>query len=84
MKSNILWCWSRGWATLDHWKKILQDSGVWHWNQNQTLHTFASRLLMDGEPELLAAILLGHTTAEMVRRALWEVHQAAERHRAAR
>ncbi|AXT46415.1 tyrosine-type recombinase/integrase [Chromobacterium rhizoryzae] len=60
--------WSGERATLDHWTKTLRSSGVRYRNQYQTRHTFASRLLMDGEPELLVANLLGHTTVEMVRR----------------
>ena len=52
----------------DKWCTILRRAGVRYRNPYQTRHTFASRLLMAGEPELLVAKLLGHTTVEMVRR----------------
>ncbi len=52
----------------DHWTTILRRAGIRYRNPYQTRHTFASRLLMAGEPELLVAKLLGHTTVEMVRR----------------
>lgn len=50
------------------WTKILRDAKVRYRNPYQTRHTFASTLLMNGEPELLVARLLGHATVEMVRR----------------
>lgn len=50
------------------WRIILRLAKVRYRNPYQTRHTFASTLLMDGEPELLVAQLLGHTTVEMVRR----------------
>lgn len=50
------------------WTIILRKAGVRYRNPYQTRHTFASTLLMNGEPELLVARLLGHTTVEMVRR----------------
>lgn len=52
----------------DHWTTILRRAGIRYRNPYQTRHTFASRLLMAGEPELLVAKLLGHTTVEMIRR----------------
>jgi len=44
---------------------ILRRAGVRYRNPYQTRHTFASQLLISGEPELLVAKLLGHTTTEM-------------------
>lgn len=52
----------------DRWKIILRKAGVRYRNPYQTRHTFASRLLMAGEQELLVAKLLGHSTVEMVRK----------------
>jgi integrase len=52
----------------DRWRRILLKAGVRYRNPYQTRHTFASRLLMAGEPELLVAALLGHTSVEMIRR----------------
>ena len=52
----------------ERWKIILRIAKVRYRNPYQTRHTFASTLLMGGEPELLVARLLGHTTVEMVRR----------------
>ena len=52
----------------DRWKIIVRLAKVRYRNPYQTRHTFASTLLMNGEPELLVAQLLGHTTVEMVRR----------------
>lgn len=52
----------------ERWKIIIRLSKVRYRNPYQTRHTFASTLLMNGEPELLVAQLLGHTTVEMVRR----------------
>lgn len=52
----------------NRWRIILRKAGVRYRNPYQTRHTFASTLLMNGEPELLVAKLLGHTTVEMVRR----------------
>ena len=51
-----------------YWKPTLLRAGVRYRIPYQTRHTFASRLLMAGEPELLVAKLLGHATVEMVRR----------------
>lgn len=50
------------------WQPTLLRAGVRYRYPYQTRHTFASRLLMAGEPELLVAKLLGHATVEMVRR----------------
>lgn len=50
------------------WIPALKRAGVRYRNPYQTRHTFASKLLMQGEPELLVAKLLGHSTVEMVRR----------------
>lgn len=50
------------------WIPTLKRAGVRYRNPYQTRHTFASKLLMQGEPELLVAKLLGHSTVEMVRR----------------
>lgn len=50
------------------WEIALKAAGVRYRNPYQTRHTFASTLLMYGEPELLVAKLLGHETVEMVRR----------------
>lgn len=52
----------------DHWATTLRLAKVRYRNPYQTRHTFASRLLMAGEQELLVSKLLGHTTVEMVRR----------------
>lgn len=52
----------------NRWAIILRLAGVRYRNPYQTRHTFASTLLMNGEPELLVAMLLGHETVEMVRR----------------
>ncbi|WP_081284646.1 Arm DNA-binding domain-containing protein [Chromobacterium subtsugae] len=62
----------RRWAServmRKHWAATLGATALRYRNQYQTRHTFASRLLMAGEPELLVAKLLGHVTVEMVRR----------------
>ena len=50
------------------WQPTLLRAGVRYRYPYQTRHTFASRLLMAGEQELLVAKLLGHATVEMVRR----------------
>lgn len=50
------------------WIPTLLRAGVRYRYPYQTRHTFASRLLMAGEPELLVAALLGHKTVEMIRR----------------
>ena len=50
------------------WTAALLRAEVRYRNPYQTRHTFASRLLMSGEPELLVANLLGHASTEMVRR----------------
>ncbi len=65
---NIGRRWSSARVILSHWTKTLERAEIRYRNQYQTRHTFASRLLMNGEPELLVAKLLGHTTVEMVRR----------------
>lgn len=48
------------------WIPALKRAGIRYRNPYQTRHTFASRFLMQGEPELLVAKLLGHSTVEMV------------------
>ncbi|AOZ48789.1 hypothetical protein BKX93_01450 [Chromobacterium vaccinii] len=60
--------WSGERTLIDHWRKVVTASGIRYRNPYQTRHTFASKLLLSGEPELLVAKLLGHTTVEMVRR----------------
>lgn len=65
--------WHKGrWANEQQyrgrWRIILRHAGVRYRNPYQTRHTFASTLLEAGEPELLVAKLLGHTSVEMVRR----------------
>ena len=51
-----------------HWTTTLRKAGVRYRNPYNTRHTFASTLLMNKEPELLVAHLLGHANVEMVRR----------------
>jgi integrase len=51
-----------------HWRPTLRRAKVRYRYPYQTRHTFASRLLIAGEPELLVARLLGHATVEMIRR----------------
>lgn len=51
-----------------HWRPTLKLAKVRYRHPYQARHTFASRLLIAGEPELLVAKLLGHATVEMVRR----------------
>jgi len=51
-----------------HWMTTLRRAKVGYRNPYQTRHTFASTLLLNGEPELLVAKLLGHATVEMIRR----------------
>lgn len=60
--------WSDDQQIRTRWKTILRRAGVRYRNPYQTRHTFASRLLMAGEQELLVAKLLGHASVEMVRR----------------
>lgn len=60
--------WGGDRVLLSHWTKTLAETTVRYRNPYQTRHTFASMLLMAGEPELTVAKLLGHTTVEMVRR----------------
>lgn len=60
--------WANEQQYRDRWRIILRTAGVRYRNPYQTRHTFASTLLEAGEPELLVANLLGHTTVEMVRR----------------
>lgn len=50
------------------WERNLKRTMVPYRNSYQTRHTFASKLLEQGEQELLVAKLLGHTSVEMVRR----------------
>ena len=50
------------------WERNLKRTTVPYRNSYQTRHTFASKLLEQGEQELLVAKLLGHTSVEMVRR----------------
>lgn len=50
------------------WERNLKRTNVPYRNPYQTRHTFASKLLEQGEQELLVAQLLGHTSVEMVRR----------------
>lgn len=50
------------------WERNLKRTQVIYRNPYQTRHTFASKLLEQGEQELLVAKLLGHTSVEMVRR----------------
>lgn len=52
----------------ERWASIIKLAKVRYRKPYQTRHTFASTLLMNGEPELLVARLLGHSTVEMVRR----------------
>lgn len=60
--------WGGDRVVLAHWTRVLANTSVRYRNPYQTRHTFASMLLMAGEPELTVATLLGHTTVEMVRR----------------
>ena len=50
------------------WQPTLLRAGVGYRIPYQTRHTFASKLLEQGEQELLVAKLLGHMTVEMVRK----------------
>lgn len=50
------------------WIPALLRAKVRYRNPYQTRHTFASKLLEQGEQEILVANLLGHSTVEMVRR----------------
>lgn len=50
------------------WERNLKRTKVPYRNPYQTRHTFASKLLEQGEQELLVAQLLGHSSVEMVRR----------------
>ena len=50
------------------WQLIIKQAGVRYRRPYVTRHTFASTLLMCGEPEVLVAKLLGHTTLQMVQR----------------
>lgn len=60
--------WRHDYQIRARWTIALRKAKVRYRNPYQTRHTFASTLLMNGEPELLVAKLLGHTTVEMVRR----------------
>ena len=60
--------WRNDLQIRSRWTIALKLAKVRYRNPYQTRHTFASTLLMNGEPELLVAKLLGHTTVEMIRR----------------
>jgi len=60
--------WGGDRVVLAHWSRALASTSVRYRNPYQTRHTFASMLLMAGEPELTVAKLLGHATVEMIRR----------------
>ncbi|MGL6245661.1 Arm DNA-binding domain-containing protein [Pseudomonas sp.] len=60
--------WRHDTQVRERWTIILKLAKVRYRNPYQTRHTFASTLLMNSEPELLVAKLLGHTTVEMVRK----------------
>lgn len=60
--------WGGDRVVLAHWTRVLANTSVRYRNPYQTRHTFASMLLMAGEPELTVATLLGHATVEMIRR----------------
>lgn len=60
--------WRHDYQIRARWTIALRKAKVRYRNPYQTRHTFASTLLINGEPELLVAKLLGHTTVEMVRR----------------
>lgn len=60
--------WTNAQQIRNRWRIILRLAKVRYRNPYQTRHTYASRLLMAGERELLVAYLLGHSTVEMVRR----------------
>jgi integrase len=60
--------WANEHQLRNRWRIILRKAGVRYRNPYQTRHSFASHLLEGGEHELTVALLLGHTTPEMVRR----------------
>ena len=60
--------WRNDLQIRSRWTIALKLAKVRYRNPYQTRHTFASTLLMNGEPELLVAKILGHATVEMVRR----------------
>lgn len=60
--------WRHDYQIRARWTIILKLAKVRYRNPYQTRHTFASTLLMNGEPELLVAKLLGHNSVEMIRR----------------
>lgn len=60
--------WKCGRALGKCWERNLKRTTIPYRNPYQTRHTFASKLLEQGEQELLVAKLLGHSSVEMVRR----------------
>ncbi len=60
--------WSCEQQYRNRWRIILKHAKVRYRNPYQTRHTFASTLLINGEPELLVAKLLGHESVEMIRK----------------
>jgi integrase len=60
--------WRHDYQIRARWTIALRNAKVRYRNPYQTRHTFASTLLMNGEPELLVARLLGHNSVEMIRR----------------
>ena len=60
--------WRHDYQIRARWTIALRNAKVRYRNPYQTRHTFASTLLMNGEPELLVAKLLGHNSVEMIRR----------------
>jgi integrase len=50
------------------WIKVLEKAGVRYRNPYQTRHTFASMMLMAGEPEMWVASQMGHADWSMVRK----------------
>lgn len=60
--------WRHDYQIRARWTIALRKAKVRYRNPYQTRHTFASTLLMNGEPELLVAKLLGHNSVEMIRR----------------
>lgn len=60
--------WRDGFQIRNRWVITLKLAKVRYRYPYQTRHTFASTLLMNGEPELLVATLLGHATVDMIRK----------------
>jgi len=60
--------WRNCFQIRNRWVITLKLAKVRYRYPYQTRHTFASTLLMNGEPELLVAKLLGHSTVDMVRK----------------